>query len=169
MANEKNGIVTTKPVTNSTAKGSANHELLGSLFADRTDAIKAGFDPENPYAGALGQNLTVGTEENLQVGSFNPNYGEHPLVPDGSQKAPESSFAGAGFVPNVASNDVTSPSANQAPDGYGSAPTDTYLPGDSGAANDPAMSPAQQSIKTVNASKNRTSPSTGGGRVTKSA
>ena len=83
-------------------------------------------------------------------------------------QAPESSFAGAGFVPNVASNDVTSPTANQAPDSYGAAPTDTYLPGDSGAANDPAMSPAQQSVKTVNASKNRTAPS-GGGRVTKSA
>ena len=170
MANEKNGIVTSKPNTSATAKGQANHNLMKTIFQDRTDAIKAGFDTEDPYGGILGKSLTEGTEENLQVGSFNPNYGEHPDVPDGSQKAPESSFAGAGFVPNVASNDVTSPTANQAPDSYGAAPTDTYLPGDSGAANDPAISPAQQSVKTVNASKNRTAPQGGGGgRVTKSA
>ena len=168
MANEVNGIVTTKPTTAASAKGQANHTLLGSLFQDRTDAIKAGYDPDDPYGGHLGDALVNGTTENTQMGTFTPAYADHPDIPDGSQKAPESGFAGAGFVPNVASNSVEDPTANQAPDDYGSAPTDTYLPGDSGAASDPAMSPAQQSVKTVNASRNRTAPS-GAGRVTKSA
>jgi len=168
MANEVNGIVTTKPTTAASAKGQANHTLLGSLFEDRTDAIKAGYDPDDPYAGELGTVLVAGTSENTQIGTFDPAYANHPDVPDGSQGADGSSHAGAGFVPNVASNAFDDPTANQAPGDYGTAPTDTYLPGDSGAANDPAMSPAQQSVKTVNASRNRTAPS-GAGRVTKTA
>jgi len=166
MANEINGIVTTKPTTAASAKGQANHTLLGSLYEDRTAAIKSGYDSDDPYAGDLGQALTAGTSENTQMGTFDPAYANHADVPDGSQQPPESSFAGAGFVPNVASNAFDAPSANQAPDDYGSTATDTYLPGDSGTANDPSMSPAQQSVKTVNASRNRTAPS-GAGRVTK--